>query len=361
MLVRTDPPATGPNVLEIIGIIGIICLYDVYGEWTALGKRVQGLCSVRGVDADNEGMETEGLQEVKTEQVAAAENVAKQTDATWVVGIDGSENSIRALKCAASLAPDRASTLHIVRAWTYAALGGLDVTAPVALEDMRPSVAFETVDEFTGEMKLLGVRVESDVVYGSSAAVLLDASAKADLLVVGSRGHGGFARLLLGSTSHQCATHAKVPVLVVPKDAAVGEPLTEITVGMDASAGAKSALAWAFEFAGDDVSIRALGAWHPGWLSADLYAWEVEEKRARKEFDQAIDEVEQTANRQGAVLREFVTGHPGQILLDESPSTGLLVVGERGQRGLKAALLGSVTTEVLHRATCPVVVVPVAD
>jgi nucleotide-binding universal stress UspA family protein len=293
------------------------------------------------------------------EQVSKAADASERTGATWVVGLDGSEDSLRAMKWAAAFAPSRASTLNIVRSWNYAALGGLDVGVPGVIEGMRPTTAYELLDEFTAEMKLLGVQVESAVVFGSAATVLLDACDDADLLVVGTRGQGGFARLLVGSTSHQCATHAKVPVVVVPKDAPVRISITEIVVGMDASDGAKAALAWAFGFASEEVPIRVIGAWHPGWLSADLYAWEIEEERAKKEFNVAIDEVEDVAGRSGVAHREFVSGHPGRVLLDESKSTGLLVVGERGQRGLKAALLGSVATEMLHRATCPVVVVPV--
>jgi nucleotide-binding universal stress UspA family protein len=292
------------------------------------------------------------------EEATQKQAARERTGERWIVGLDGSEDSIRALKWAAALAPNRASTLKIVRSWTYAALGGLDVGAPGVIEAMRPKVVYELIDEFTAEMESVGVRVEWDVIFGSAAPMLLDACDDADLLVVGTRGRGGFARLLVGSTSHQCATHAKVPVAVIPKNAATDGSITEIVVGMDASLGAKAALVWATEFASEGTPIRVVGAWHPGWLDADLYAWEIEEKRARKEFDAAIDEVEEASGNRGVLHREFVSGHPGRVLLAESKPTSLVVVGERGQRGLKAALLGSVATEMLHRATGPVVVVP---
>lgn len=280
----------------------------------------------------------------------------------WVVGVDGSEDSIRALKWAAGLAPTRASTLRIVRSWSYAALGGLELAVPVVVEDMQPETAYELLDEFTAEMASRGVGVESRVEYGAPATVLLDACEDADLLIVGARGQGGFARLLLGSTSHQCATHARVPVVVVPKDAPIDAIVSEVVVGMDASTGAKAALEWALEFAPPEVPIRVIGAWHASsWLSADKWAWDIEAERANEEFNVAIDEVEKKVGRAIGTERSFGTGQPASMLLEVAPSTGLLVVGERGRRGVKAAILGSVATEVLHRASCPVAVIPVVD
>lgn len=288
-----------------------------------------------------------------------AAGVAARRAGTWVVGIDGSDDSIQALKWAAAHAPHRAATLRVVRSWTYAAAGGVEVASTLVLEEMRPDTAYESIDEFTAEMRESGVVVESEVVFGSAASVLLAASADADLLIVGTRGKGGFARLLLGSTSHQCATHARVPVLVVPRDVPPDGSISEIVVGMDTSPGARAALAWAFEFAPDDVPIRVVGAWHRSRF--DVPAWEEDEERAKRQFDAAIDEAELAAGRRGGTRRHFDDGHPVAMLMDGLTPSSLLVVGERGQRGLRAALLGSVATEVLHRAPGPVAIVPVGD
>ena len=209
---------------------------------------------------------------------------------------------------------------------------------------------------------LLSPQVDSTVEYGSASRLLLEASKDADLLVLGTRGLGGFGRLLLGSTSHQCATHARVPVVVVPEQASVDGGITEIVVGMDASDGAKAALAWALAFAPQDIPIRVVGAWnHARWFSQEQWAWEIEDERASNMFNSAVDEVEKAARRPGEAVRTFVAGQPANTLLDATSPDRLLVVGERGQRSLKAALLGSVATEVLHRAEGPVVIVPVPD
>jgi nucleotide-binding universal stress UspA family protein len=289
----------------------------------------------------------------------AAPGHAKRLDCTWIVGIDGSDDSIQALKWAGAHAPRRAATIRIVRSWTYAAGRGIEFASPIVLEEVRPATAYESIDELTAEMRESGVSVESEVVFGSAAPVLLEASADADLLIVGTRGKGGFARLLLGSTSHQCATHARVPVLVVPRDAPSDGSISEIVVGMDTSPGARAALAWAFEFAPDDVPIRVVGAWHQSRF--DVPASEDGEEQARGRFDAAIDEAELAAGRHGGTRRHFDDGHPASMLMDGLTPSSLLVVGERGQRGLKAALLGSVATEVLHRAPGPVAIVPVGD
>lgn len=284
----------------------------------------------------------------------------ERNGAIWVVGVDGSDNAVRALTWAAGFAPGRASTLRVFRAWQASAAISLELSAPIDLQTIKPTAAYEFIDQLAAEMSAKGVKVDSTVEYGSAARLLLDACEDADLLVMGTRGLGGFGRLLLGSTSHQCATHARIPVVVVPEKASVDGTVTEIVVGMDGSDGAKGALAWAFAFAPQDIPIRVVGAWHhSGWLPEDEWAWELEAERANETFNVAVDEVEKAAQRQGDAVRTFVMGQPATTLLDATSRDRLLVVGERGQRGLKAALLGSVATEVLHRAEGPVVIVPV--
>jgi nucleotide-binding universal stress UspA family protein len=275
----------------------------------------------------------------------------------WVVGVDGSDNSVRALRWAAHNAPGRASTLRIVRAWSVPTSGGLTVV-PSMIAEFRPETAYESLEALTAEMDSLGVTVEATVEYGATSTVLLDACDDADLLVIGTRGLGGFSRLLLGSTSHQCATHARVAVVVVPAATDADADLERIVVGMDASAGARAALAWTLDFAAEDAVVEVVGA-ATGGIGADLLDQPIEVGTALTPFHAAVDEVEATRSAAGRCERKLVEGHAAVALLDATSDADLLVVGERGRRGLKAALLGSVTTEVLHRADRPVVVVPV--
>lgn len=299
-----------------------------------------------GVVIDNDGM--------------ATPRQAGTTD-TWTVGVDGSRHSTRALKWSARHAPGRASTIRIVRAWDLTTVGGLEFGS-AAVADLKPEHAYELEAEFSSEVESLGVTVESSVVYGTATGVLLAASESTDLLVLGSRGHGGFKRLLLGSTSHQCATHAQVPVAVVPETVSTDRDVAEIVVGMDGSPGAQAALLWAIRFAAPSTTISVVGAWHSSaFAGADEAVMEAGMARAHEEFAASVDEVERIAGCARRSERRFQQGHPAQVLLDAASAADVLVVGERGHRGLRAALLGSTATEVLHRAACATVIVPVGD
>ncbi len=130
-----------------------------------------------------------------------------------VVGVDGSEASIDALKWAARQASLTGSEVTAVLAWQYPhAAGGFPITAEVDWPANAQTVLRNAVTEaFGSEMDMI-VR---EVVEGHPAKVLIDSSAEADLLVVGSRGHGGFVGMLLGSVSEHVAAHAHCPVLVV--------------------------------------------------------------------------------------------------------------------------------------------------
>ena len=138
-----------------------------------------------------------------------------------VVGVDHSEAAKAALRFALEEAKLREATLRVVHAWQYGYIGatGPEGAYPAVggdikeLRDAAETALEETLQESTAEMETM--EVERRVVQGRAAAALVDESRDADLLVVGSRGHGGFAGLLLGSVSQQCAHHAACPVVIV--------------------------------------------------------------------------------------------------------------------------------------------------
>jgi nucleotide-binding universal stress UspA family protein len=136
-----------------------------------------------------------------------------------VVGVDGSPGSLHALSWAGREARLRNATLEVVAAWTYPTLVLLVPVAPdpPAVKTLRKH-AREMVDRALEKVTddVVGVNLEPRVLEGDSSAVLLDRAKEADLLVVGSRGLGGFRGLLQGSVSQQCAQHATSPVVVVP-------------------------------------------------------------------------------------------------------------------------------------------------
>jgi nucleotide-binding universal stress UspA family protein len=141
--------------------------------------------------------------------------------AVIVVGVDHSEGAKAALRFALEEAKVRQATLRVVHAWQYGYIGatGLEGAYPAVggdikeLHDAAETALEGTLRESIPETDT--VEIERRVVEGRAAAVLVDESRGADLLVVGSRGHGGFAGLLLGSVSQRCAHHAACPVVIV--------------------------------------------------------------------------------------------------------------------------------------------------
>jgi nucleotide-binding universal stress UspA family protein len=135
-----------------------------------------------------------------------------------VVGVDGSEHSIRALKWAIAEGAAHQATVEALISWSYPVLpadgfSGSTVTFDVAALEEG---ARQTLEAAITEVGPEAASVERLVVEGTPGHALIDASNRADLLVVGTRGHGGFAGLLLGSVSSQCAHHARCPIVVVP-------------------------------------------------------------------------------------------------------------------------------------------------
>jgi nucleotide-binding universal stress UspA family protein len=140
---------------------------------------------------------------------------------TIVVGVDGSPGSRRALRWAIAEARLRNTTVDAVMTWqtpSYA-YAGVAVAPPIAeLGESASAVLSDTIEGVRHELDDddAAVGIDQVVVEGPAAAVLIERSTDAQLLVVGSRGYGGFRGLLLGSVSHQCASHAHCPVVVVP-------------------------------------------------------------------------------------------------------------------------------------------------
>ena len=134
-----------------------------------------------------------------------------------VVGVDGSAPSQEALRWAAQFADMFGAQLDIVTAWEYPPSYGWAAIAPEwdPAQDMR-KVLGDAAHAVFGDRQPDGIQLI--VREGGPAKVLLDASQNAVMLVVGSRGHGGFAGLLLGSVSANVAEHASCPVFIVHGD-----------------------------------------------------------------------------------------------------------------------------------------------
>ncbi len=134
-----------------------------------------------------------------------------------VAGVDGSLSSVSALRWAARQAALTGAAVDAVIAWQYPAAGyGWAPTGMEGTFDFKENAEKIVADAIGNAVDPgSGIPVRARVVEGIPAQVLLDASDGADLLVVGSRGHGGFAQALLGSVSQHCVHHAHCPVVVI--------------------------------------------------------------------------------------------------------------------------------------------------
>ncbi len=131
-----------------------------------------------------------------------------------VVGVDGSVSSLAALAWAARQAELTDSALEVVTTWEWPSSLGWAMPVP---EDFDPEADVRrSLDAAVESVQAAhpGLSVQARVIAGHPAPVLVEASKGADLLVVGSRGHGEFVGMVLGSVSEHCAAHAHCPVLV---------------------------------------------------------------------------------------------------------------------------------------------------
>ena len=141
-----------------------------------------------------------------------------------IVGVDGSAGANTALMWAAAEARLRQTRLRVIHAWTfsypevagYGWAGSVEVLPHGGMSELH-RVAERLLEDAAAHLASegFGAEVELEAVEGPAADVLVRAAGEADLLVVGSRGHGGFVGLLLGSVSQQCAHHAPCPVVIV--------------------------------------------------------------------------------------------------------------------------------------------------
>jgi nucleotide-binding universal stress UspA family protein len=135
-----------------------------------------------------------------------------------VVGVDGSRGSVRALRFAHDASAHRGAVLEVVHTWTvpYAGFAGPVAWAQDALDEVEDRASATLRDSVRrAAIDATRARVRTYLVQGPSAPSLLEVAAGADLLVVGSRGYGGWKGLLLGSVSTRCVTQAPCPVAVI--------------------------------------------------------------------------------------------------------------------------------------------------
>lgn len=286
---------------------------------------------------------------------------------TLVAGVDGSPQSRAAADWAAREAVRRDLPLHVVHAWLWQPLAG-----PVVQDrDTEARRADDLLKEVEGELtrRYPELALTAEVLPDAPVPALLRAAKEAELLVIGTRGHGALVGFLLGSYGRQVIAAAECPVVSVRsshgRPAAVPEE-GEVVVGQQGGVEESAeVLRVAFEAAeARKVPLRAVRAWSlppvygysPGsmWIADQFGGLEPYEKAA---LEQALEpwrlkfpEVE--------VIAHVEQGSGGHVLLSAASDAQLLVVGRRVRESSVGAHIGSVAHAVLHHAVCPVAVVP---
>jgi nucleotide-binding universal stress UspA family protein len=204
-----------------------------------------------------------------------------------------------------------------------------------------------------------GVVVEQELRNGYPVPQLVEESRSARLVVVGDRGRGGVAGLLLGSVAVALAARGECPVAVVRgRTSSVDGP---VVVGVDGTPLSEAALAWAFEAADERAAeLVAVHAWRDLILDQPTPADDGIEQRARADL---AERLAGWCNKYPdvRVCRVVVPDAPARAIVEQSVAAQLVVVGSHGRGPVKSLLLGSVGNSVLHRADCPVVVVRSTD
>ncbi|MFH9401269.1 universal stress protein [Streptomyces sp. NPDC017638] len=279
-------------------------------------------------------------------------------------GVDGTEESLAALDWAAREAVRRDLPLRVVHAWRYAeALATADRDTQHGWVSQGVERAVRSVAE-----RHPGLTVTTDLVESGAGQALAQAAAAAEMLVLGSRGHGPVVGFLLGSVGQQVIAEAARPVVLVR---AGDEPAAE-AAGRDVVVGQQggpedsaAALRFAFEAAAARrAAVRVVRAWtlppvfaySPGSLRLldEAGGLEPYEKQgladAVRPWRERFPEV--------SVAEHVEMGSAGQVLLSTAARAQLMVVGRRARRTAVGARIGSVAHGVLHHAGCPVAVVP---
>lgn len=305
------------------------------------------------------------------------------TSGPILVGYDGSEPARAATRWALDEAARTGLPVHLISAFEWFTGGSWLGPGP------GPGVWPDEIPRQQTENELRAaiaearrthpdVPVDGDVLDGPPAMRLQERSAQAALVVLGSRGHGGFTGLLTGSTTVALAAHAHCPVVVVRGvDPAMAPRTGDVVVGVDGSAESLRALDFAVaQAAGRRVPLRVLRAWQlpggalgiatPGWSlpmppgQTPGVPLGIDPEEVRRAERQALDKVLARPRRDHPEVEfrpDVVLGSPASALVDATAAAQLVVVGSRGRGGFRGLLLGSVSQQVMHHSACPVAVV----
>ncbi|MFR9749649.1 universal stress protein [Nocardia sp. 004] len=275
-----------------------------------------------------------------------------------LVGIDGSQSALAAVRWAAIEAAHHHAPLHVVYAIGDPLDFGPDTPIPQWEQDYQQEgldaleVARKTAVAASASIEELDIT--TDLVQAPPIPTLRDRSEAARLLVIGTRGLGFLGRGLLGSVSTALARHADCPVAVIPDNTAPADHgAGPVVVGVDGSERSAQAIEIAFEYAAQHgAELVAVHTW------SEFFRYDARatmQEKGEELLSQSLAGYGETYP-EVSVQRIVVEGNPAKRLLDAGEHAQLIVVGSHGRGGFAGMTLGSVSQAVLHAAQVPVVI-----
>lgn len=287
--------------------------------------------------------------------------MSNEHEQSVVVGVDGSPSALDAVRWAVTEAGLRGLPVTLAAVLEAQVVPTRGVTARTVqeIQEARRSRAEADLERAAAIARDLdpSVSVHRTVREGSPAAQLLENEGSTAMVVLGTRGLGGFTGLLAGSVTMAVMQRATLPVVVVRGTARPGGP---VVVGVDGSAASEVALGFAAQEAvRRRAELHVLHAWneivlHPETaLNVD---WDARQDAEQQALDEAVAPCRERYPELVIRARAIRDG-AGRGLVAESAHAQLVVVGSRGRGAVVAGLLGSVSRSMVHHAGCPVAVV----
>lgn len=290
---------------------------------------------------------------------------ALQAGRPVVVGVDGSASALEAARWAAREAHRRRVPLRLVGAfvWTIGHHLGDPGLGTDYLAVLRQNARYELAAAAAAAADVMPhLAIEQEVVDGLPVPVLCAEASRAQLVVLGDRGLGGFTGLLAGSVAVALATSAPCPVVVVRGPTPDVPPAFDgpVVVGIDGSPTSEAALEFAFEAADlRRVSLVAVHTWTDYQAESTIGAVLEGEAIDGDERRLLAERLAGWSEKYPDVpVERLVTRYrPAATLIEQSGHAQLVVVGSRGRGGFAGLMLGSVSHALLHHAACPVAIV----